>query len=102
MKPEHRQRAILHCKACGEREFSAVVVALVIFAPGIEPLNLSPSDYIRICLGDCDARWIYVTKSATAHPISRDAAPWTQAALVFADGTGFSLKAKRREVQALA
>ena len=102
MSPEHRQKKKLFCKACGEHDFSAVVVAVVIFAPGIEPLNLSPNDYIRICLGNCDARWTYVTKSASAHPVSREAGPWMEAALVFADGSGFSLKAKYRQAEALA
>jgi len=103
--PDH-QRIVRHCSTCGEVEFTAVLVAVVIDAPGMaEPLNLTPNDKLRICDSgnrDCDARWTFVTKCASAHELSRNAGPWTWAALVFRDGRGFTLKAKRREIVGMA
>jgi len=99
MNPADHPR--MHCGVCGAVDFSARLVSLVVWAPGLNsPTILEPNDELRICTTlKCDAAWILATKSAAAHPVSRSAhGPWTMAAFVFADGRCFTLKAKRREV----
>ena len=90
------------CQACGtDREFSKPVSVILLFAPGLEkPYPLIPAEDYSVCKA-CDAVFTLVDKAASSHPMTRDAGSWTRAVVVFSDGHGLEVKAKRQaEAQA--
>ena len=90
------------CAVCGPGAcYSPRVAAVVIWAPHlVEPLNLTPNDSLRICMRCDDAKYHFVSKCASAHEATNTGAPWTVAAIVFWDGIGITVKAKRAAMAA--
>ena len=90
------------CDACKTGEhFSAVVRVIVVWAPGLTlGYPLITDDRLKVCLG-CDAGFTLVGRAVDAHPVVRMAGQWTKALLVFDDGHGLQLNA-RRSVHATA
>ena len=86
----------LTCGQCRKTgTFTAAVSVVLVFAPGLhKPYPLIPAEDYRVC-GACDAIFTLVNRAADAHPITRGAGPWTRAIIVFADGHGVDVKAKR-------
>ena len=92
----------LACGVCRKAgQFTAPVSVILVFAPGMaKPYPLIPAEDYRVC-GACDAVFTLVNRAADAHPTTRQAGPWTRAIIVFADGHGVDVKAKRPQ-QAVA
>jgi hypothetical protein len=85
------------CGSCGEAgHFTAPVAVILLFAPGLpKPYPLIPDGDYRVC-GACDAPFKFVTLAADAHPLCRDAGPWTRAVIVGQDGEGMEIRAHRQ------
>jgi hypothetical protein len=84
-----------HCRKSGN--FTAPVSVILVFAPGLtKPYPLIPAEDYRVC-GACNAIFTLVTRATEAHPTTRDAGAWTRAIIVFADGHGVDVKAKRAQ-----
>src|SRR4051812_37226077 len=85
------------CRRVGH--FPARVSVILVFAPGMaKPYPLIPAEDYRVC-GACDAIFTLVNRAVEAHPTTRDAGAWTRAIVVFADGHGVDVKAKRQGQQ---
>ena len=88
-----------HCRKSGT--FTAPVSVILVFAPALsKPYPLIPAEDYRVC-GSCDAIFTLVNRTVDAHPTTRQAGSWTRAIIVFADGHGVDVKAKRAQ-QAVA
>ena len=92
-------------RTCGQCEktgaFSEPVSVILLFAPGLErPYPLIPAEDYRVCKA-CEAIFALVDRAVGAHPMTREAGSWTRAVVVFIDGHGIDLKAKR-QAQAIA
>ena len=87
----------LICGFCNKADaFTAPVSVVLVFAPGLSrPYPLIPADEYRVCEA-CDAVFTFVNRSVDAHPTTRAAGAWTRAILVFSDGRGCDVKAKRQ------
>jgi hypothetical protein len=87
----------LTCGICrSTAKFSAPVSVVLVFTPGLaRPYPLIPAEDYRVC-GTCDAIYSLVNRAVAAHPTTRDAGPWSRAIVVFADGHGMDIKARRR------
>jgi len=86
--------------ACGrcrrDDSFSHPVSVILVFAPGFEkPYPLIPGEDYSVCTA-CDAIYRLIDCAVDAHPVTRAAAPWTRAVVVFSDGRGADIRAKRR------
>jgi hypothetical protein len=90
-----------HCRKSGN--FTAPVSVILVFAPGLtKPYPLIPAEDYRVC-GACNAIFTLVTRATEAHPTTREAGAWTRAIIVFADGHGVDVKARRaQQTMALA
>ncbi len=93
---ESQERAIA-CKQCKNVDsFSRPVSVILVFAPGLDrPYPLIPGEDYVVCTA-CDAVYRLVDCAVDAHPVTRAAAPWTRAIVLFSDGRGADIKAKRR------
>ena len=94
----------LTCGQCRKSgNFTAPVSVILVFAPGLsKPYPLIPAEEYRVC-GACNAIFTLVTRATEAHPTPREAGAWTRAIIVFADGHGVDVKAKRpQQTMALA
>lgn len=82
-----------NCRKTGA--FTHPVSVILIFSPALDkPYPLIPAADYRIC-GACDAVFTLVDRAVEAHPVTRQAGAWSRAILVFADGHGVDVKAKR-------
>jgi hypothetical protein len=92
----------LTCGQCRKSgTFTAPVSVILVFAPALsKPYPLIPAEDYRVC-GSCDAIFTLVNRAVDAHPTTRQAGSWTRAIIVFADGHGVDVKAKRAQ-QAVA
>ena len=90
----------LTCGQCRKSgTFTAPVSVILLFAPGLgKPYPLIPAEDYRVC-GACDAIFTLVNRAVEAHPTTRSAGPWTRAIVVFSDGHGVDVKAKRQGQQ---
>jgi hypothetical protein len=90
----------LTCGVCRKvGEFTAPVSVILVFAPGMaKPYPLIPAEDYRVCSA-CDAIFTLVNRAVEAHPTTRAAGPWTRAIVVFSDGHGVDVKAKRQGQQ---
>lgn len=86
----------LMCGACRRTgTFTAPVSVILLFAPGLErPYPLIPAEDYRVC-GACDAVFTLIDRAASAHPMTKTAGPWSRAVVVFVDGHGVDVRAKR-------
>jgi hypothetical protein len=86
----------LTCGKCRKTgAFTRPVSVILIFAPALDkPYPLIPAADYRVCAA-CDAVFTLVDRAAEAHPVTREAGPWTRAILVFADGHGVDVKPRR-------
>lgn len=93
----------LTCGQCRKSgHFTSPVSVILLFAPGLaKPYPLIPAEDYRVCSA-CDAIFTLVNRAAEAHPQTREAGPWSRAIVVFADGHGVDVKAKRQQQMALA
>jgi hypothetical protein len=94
----------LTCGQCRKSgTFTAPVSVILLFSPGMEkPYPLIPAEDYRVC-GSCDAIFTLINRAAEAHPTTRGSGPWTRAIVVFTDGHGVDVKAKRQQqVMAMA
>jgi hypothetical protein len=84
------------CGSCRKSgTFTAPISVILLFAPGFEkPYPLIPAEDYRVC-GSCDAVFTLINRAAEAHPTTRAMGPWSRAVVVFADGHGVDVKAKR-------
>jgi hypothetical protein len=87
----------LTCGTCRRTgHFNAPVSVILVFAPELaKPYPLIPADEYRVCSA-CDAIFTLVNRAVEAHPATREAGPWSRAIVVFADGHGIDIKARRR------
>jgi hypothetical protein len=87
------------CGACRkETAFTARVSSITVWAPGLAlAVPMIPNDHLRICsTGKCDAAFELVHNSFRCHPETRAATgAWTKAVVLFEDGRGINLRAKR-------
>jgi len=90
----------LSCGVCRKvGQFTAPVSVILVFAPGMtKPYPLIPAEDYRVCSA-CDAVFTLVNRAVEAHPTTRAAGPWTRAIVVFSDGHGVDVKAKRQGQQ---
>jgi hypothetical protein len=90
----------LTCGQCRKSgTFTAPISVILLFAPGLaKPYPLIPAEDYRVC-GSCDAIFTLVNRAAEAHPQTRAAGPWSRAIVVFSDGHGVDVKAKRGQQQ---
>lgn len=88
------------CRQCRSVDaFSRPVSVILVFAPGFEkPYPLIPGEDYSVCTA-CDAIYRLVDSAVEAHPVTRAAAPWTRAIIVFSDGRGADIRARRRTQQ---
>lgn len=91
------------CGACRKvGQFSATVSIVLLFAPGLQkPYPLIPAEDYRVC-NACESIFNFVDKAVEAHPVVRNAGLWTRAIVVFSDGIGVDVKAKRSGAMAQA
>ncbi|GAC1347204.1 MAG: hypothetical protein NVS2B9_21610 [Myxococcales bacterium] len=83
------------CRKAGA--FTHPVSVILVFSAGLEkPYPLIPAADYRVC-GACDAVFTLVDRAVDAHPITRQAGAWSRAILVFADGHGVDVKARRAQ-----
>jgi hypothetical protein len=94
---ENENEETLTCGVCRKTgSFTAPVSVILVFAPGMaKPYPLIPAEDYRVC-GACDAIFTLVNRAVEAHPTTRQAGPWTRAIVVFSDGHGVDVKAKRQ------
>jgi hypothetical protein len=87
----------LMCGSCRKTgAFTAPVSVILLFAPGLErPYPLIPAEDYRVC-GACDAVFTLIDRASQAHPTTRTAGPWSRAIVVFVDGHGVDVRAKRQ------
>ena len=90
----------LTCGLCRKTgTFTAPVSVILVFAPGMnKPYPLIPAEDYRVCSA-CDAIFTLVNRAVDAHPTTRAAGPWSRAIVVFSDGHGVDVKAKRQGQQ---
>ena len=90
----------LMCGSCRKTgTFTSPVSVILVFAPGMErPYPLIPAEDYRVC-GACDAVFTLIDRAASAHPTTRVAGPWSRAIVVFADGHGVDVRARRAQQQ---
>lgn len=95
---ETEEHDSLTCGVCRKSgSFTAPVSVILVFAPGMtKPYPLIPAEDYRVC-GACDAIFTLINKAVEAHPITRSAGPWSRAIVVFTDGHGVDVKAKRQQ-----
>src|SRR3982750_2009765 len=89
----------LTCGQCRKSgNFTAPVSGILVFAPGLSKPSppLPPAEEYRGC-GACNAIFTLVTRATEAHPTTREAGAWTRAIIVFADGHGVDVKARRAQ-----
>ena len=93
---ENENGETLTCGVCRKvGEFTAPVSVILVFAPGMaKPYPLIPAEDYRVCSA-CDAIFTLVNRAVDAHPTTRAAGPWSRAIVVFSDGHGVDVKAKR-------
>ena len=89
---------VLTCGSCRRTGgFSEPVSVILVFAPGLErPYPLIPSEEYRVC-NRCDAIFAFLDRATALHHIVSLAGPWTRAIVIFADGAGLDVAAKREE-----
>jgi|SRR5438105_2076956 len=90
------------CGACRRPQvWTPPVSVILLFAPGLQkPYPLIPAEEYRVHADkDCDSIFQLVWRAAESHPQTREGrvGPWTRALVVFADGHGIDVKAKRME-----
>ena len=97
---ENESDESLSCGVCRKvGQFTAPVSVILVFAPGMpKPYPLIPAEDYRVCSA-CDAVFTLVNRAVEAHPTTRAAGPWTRAIVVFSDGHGVDVKAKRQGQQ---
>src|SRR5439155_6210838 len=97
---ENESDESLSCGVCRKvGQFTAPVSVILVFAPGMaKPYPLIPAEDYRVCSA-CDAIFTLVNRAVEAHPTTRAAGPWTRAIVVFSDGHGVDVKAKRQGQQ---
>ena len=90
----------LMCGSCRRSgTFTTPVSVILLFAPGLErPYPLIPAEDYRVC-GACDAVFTLIDRACAAHPMTRSAGPWSRAVVVFSDGHGVDVRAKRQSQQ---
>jgi hypothetical protein len=94
LESEESSVACRQCRSVGS--FSRPVSVILVFAPGLEkPYPLIPGEDYRVCTA-CDAIYRLVERAVEAHAVTRAAAPWTRAIIVFSDGRGADVRARRR------
>jgi hypothetical protein len=96
VKQDDKQDETLTCGICRKSgTFTAPVSVILVFAPGLQkPYPLIPAEDYRVC-GACDAIFTLVNRAVEAHPVTRGAGAWSRAILVFSDGHGVDVKARR-------
>jgi hypothetical protein len=73
------------------------VSVVLVFAPGLErPYPLIPAEEYRVC-NRCDAIFAFIDRACALHVVVSEAGPWTRAIVIFSDGAGLDVAAKREE-----
>jgi ribosomal protein S14 len=98
--PDPKLRIRSHCANCGaERDFTAVVSVILVEAPALStPYPLIPADEYRLC-SSCGNHEAFVSRAVDAHPMVRNAGPWTRALIVFADFVGHDVQSPKAKVR---
>jgi hypothetical protein len=83
---------------CKPPRMSRPVSVILLFAPTLaKPYPLIPAEDYSVCL-NCDAIFTFISKAQKAHPLVREAGDWTRAIVVYSDGHGCDVKARRPEM----
>ena len=90
----------LSCGSCRKTGgFSQPVSVILVFAPNLErPYPLIPAEDYQICTR-CDAIFALIDRATEAHPVVSKAGAWTRAIVIFSDGHGLDVAAKRDEAR---
>ena len=96
MDDESERGPKLTCKVCRSGNcFTPPISVILVFAPRLErPYPLIPADDYQIC-SQCDAIFTMVDKAVASHNVTRQSGPWTRAILIFIDGQGLDIAARR-------
>jgi hypothetical protein len=91
----------LTCGNCRRTSgFSTPVSVIVVFAPGLErPYPLIPSEDYHVCTR-CDAVFGLIDRAVEGHAVTSQAGPWTRAIVIFTDGDGLDVAARRDDTRA--
>ncbi len=86
----------LTCQQCRRSgAFTEPISVILVFAPGLgRPYPLIPADDYSIC-SKCDAVFALVDRATQSHSVTREAGHWTRAILLFSDGRGLDVTAKK-------
>jgi len=86
----------LTCQSCRSSGFfTSPISVILVFAPGLErPYPLIPADDYQIC-SRCDAIFTLVDRATESHNMTRNAGRWTRAIVLFVDGQGLDVTARR-------
>ena len=97
LEPEEQVLSCGNCRRSGG--FSKPVSVLLVYAPGLErPYPLVPDAEYRVC-NRCDAIFALIDKACEHHATMSQAGPWTRAIVIFDDGAGLDVAAKREETR---
>lgn len=85
---------------CTHEMQSASVSVILLFAPALRtPYPLIPEEGYTCCVMEEECFWrelfLLVTHAQNLHPMTKDAGSWTKAIILFSDGEGKTIKAKR-------
>ena len=89
---------VLTCGSCRRTGgFSEPVSVILVFAPGLErPYPLIPAEEYQVCTR-CDAVFAFIDRACALHATVSAAGLWTRAIVLFSDGAGLDVAARREE-----
>ena len=92
----HMENSNLTCRTCrAAGQFTSPISVILVFAPGLErPYPLIPAEDYCIC-SKCDAVFTLIDRATQSHNVTRKAGPWARAIVLFIDGNGLEVTAKR-------
>ena len=98
MKDEDSGAKVLTCGSCRRTGgFSQPISVVLVFAPGLErPYPLIPAEEYQVCTR-CDAIFAFIDRATSMHPVVSEAGLWTRAIVIFSDGAGLDVAAKREQ-----
>ena len=96
MADDGSEAQALTCGSCRRSgSFSKPISVVLVFAPGLErPYPLIPDEEYQVCTR-CDAIFALVDRATAQHPVVSEAGNWTRAIVIFSDGAGLDVAAKR-------
>ena len=96
MTDEDFEKQNVTCGSCRRSGgFSKPVSVVLVFAPGLErPYPLIPAEEYQVCTR-CDAIFAFIDRATAQHKVVSEAGFWTRAIVIFSDGAGLDVAARR-------